>query len=463
MINRTIREIAEMIGAASSFAEETANIRVQGVSKDTRSDVAGSLYIPLIGANFDGHAFIQDAIHKGAVASLWQKDHPNPPQDVPLIYVDDTLLAMQELATAYRKQLKVQIIGITGSNGKTTTKDLVASVLSTTYKVHKTQGNYNNHFGLPLTILELDEDTDFAVVEMGMSGRGEIELLSQIAQPDIAIITMIGESHLLQLGSRLEIARAKMEILSGLSPNGVFIYNGDEPLIEQVKAEIMLSGNIRSIRFGQSKYNDYYTDNIRLGEEGTFFTVNGKPDPLYYIPLLGQHNATNALSAIAVAKVLGVSEEQIVDGLSSLQMTSMRIEKLTAANGLTILNDAYNASPASMRAALDLFDGLTGYQHKYVVLGDMLELGEEQEEFHREIGARLHPEHIQGVYAFGSLAKWYAEEASKRFPSGRVHWFEDKSELAHHLAGKLTDLDVVLVKGSRGMKLEQVVQQLLEK
>ncbi|TCZ75535.1 UDP-N-acetylmuramoyl-tripeptide--D-alanyl-D-alanine ligase [Paenibacillus albiflavus] len=463
MINRTISEIAEMIGAASSFAEETANLRVQGVSKDTRNDVAGSLYIPLIGASFDGHAFAQDAFHKGAVASLWQKDHPNPPQDVPLIYVDDTLLAMQQLATAYRKQLKVRIIGITGSNGKTTTKDLVASVLSTTYKVHKTQGNYNNHFGLPLTILELDEDTDFAVVEMGMSGRGEIELLSQIAQPDIAIITMIGESHLLQLGSRLEIARAKMEILKGLSPDGVFIYNGDEPLIEQVKAEIMLSGNIRSIRFGQSKYNDYYTDYIRLGEEGTFFTVNGMPDPLYYIPLLGQHNATNALSAIAVAKVLGVSEEQIVDGLSSLQMTSMRIEKLTAASGLTILNDAYNASPASMRAALDLFDGLTGYKHKYVVLGDMLELGEEQDEFHREIGARLHPEHIQGVYAFGSLAKAYVEETGKRFPAGRVHWFEDKSELIGHLADKLTDQDVVLVKGSRGMKLEQVVHQLLEK
>lgn len=460
MINRSLGEIAQMIGA--SVKEEASNIRVRGVSKDTRINIRGTLYIPLIGENFDGHAFVADAFKQGAAAALWQKDRPNPPQEMPLIYVDDTLAALQMLATVYRKQLKVRIIGITGSNGKTTTKDLVASVLSTKYKVHKTQGNYNNHFGLPLTLLELEEDTEIAVVEMGMSGRGEIELLSNIALPDIAIITMIGEAHLLQLGSRLEIARAKMEILSGLSTDGVFIYNGDESLLEQVTAEIMLSDNIRSIRFGQSKYNEYYTDHIRLGEEGTFFTVNDNPDPLYYIPLLGQHNATNALSAIAVAKVLDVSEEQIVDGLSSLQMTSMRIEKMTAESGLTFLNDAYNASPASMIAAVELLESLTGYGKKYVVLGDMLELGEHEDEFHRQIGARLNPDLVHGVFAYGPLAKLYVEEACKNFPAGRAQWYEDKAQLAKQLAAQASSNDVVLVKGSRGMRLEQVIQQLME-
>jgi UDP-N-acetylmuramoyl-tripeptide--D-alanyl-D-alanine ligase len=460
MINRSLGEIAQMIGA--SIPEGASNIRVHGVSKDTRININDTLYIPLIGENFDGHAFVANAFKQGAAASLWQKDRPNPPQDVPLIYVDDTLAALQMLATVYRQQLKVRVIGITGSNGKTTTKDLVASVLSTKYKVHKTQGNYNNHFGLPLTLLELDEDTDIAVVEMGMSGRGEIELLSNIALPDIAIITMIGDAHMMQLGSRIEIARAKMEILSGLSADGVFIYNGDESLIEQVKTEIRLSDNIRSIRFGVHKYNEYYTDHIRLGEEGTFFTVNDNPDPLYYIPLLGQHNATNALSAIAVAKVLGVSEEQIVDGLSSLQMTSMRIEKMTAASGLTFLNDAYNASPAAMIVALELLESLTGYENKYVVLGDMLELGEQEDEFHRQIGAKLNPDLIQGVFAYGPLAKLYVEEACKHFPAGRAHWYEDKVELAKQLAAQASSNDVVLVKGSRGMRLEQVIQHLMQ-
>lgn len=460
MINRSLSEICTMLEVPAP--DGASHIRVYGVSKDTRMNVKGTLYIPLIGENFDGHAFVIHAINQGAAAALWQKDRPNPPQGMPLIYVEDTLISLQKLAEAYREQLQVRIIGITGSNGKTTTKDLVASVLSTTYKVHKTKGNYNNHFGLPLTLLELDEDTEVAILEMGMSGRGEIELLTRIAKPDIAIITMIGEAHMLQLGSREEIARAKMEILSGLSDDGVFIYNGDEPLIEQIRDELELPEHIRSIRFGQHKYNEYYTDNIRLGEEGTFFTINNQQDPLYYIPLLGQHNATNALSAIAVARVLGVTEEHIVDGLSSLQMTSMRIEKLTAANGLTILNDAYNASPASMNAALDLFDKLPGYDSKFVVLGDMLELGECEADYHKQIGARLNPEIIHEVFTYGSSAKLYVEEAAKRFKSERIHWFADKEELTKQLAAAVKPQDVVLVKGSRGMKLEQVIEKLMD-
>lgn len=459
MINRTLAEIAAMLRIPAS--ENIPTVRIKGVSKDSRTIQPGQLYIPLIGENFDGHEFVADAFARGAAASLWQKDHQHPPSGVPLIYVDDVLLALQQLAHVYRKQLSARIIGITGSNGKTTTKDLVASVLETAYKTQKTQGNLNNHIGLPLTLLSLEEDTEIAVLEMGMSGRGEIDLLSRLAEPDAVIITMIGDAHLLQLGSREGIARAKMEILSGLRTDGWFIYDGDEPLIQHVLSEIKLSESVKSIRFGQKKYNDYYTGHIRFGEEGTFFTCNDRPDPWYYIPLLGRHNVKNALTAIAVAEALGVPEEKIVEGLSTAQMSGMRVEKLVAPGGYTILNDAYNASPASMSAALELLHELHGYKRKLVVLGDMLELGDQEQEYHREIGRKLNPAQIYEVYATGPLGRLYAEEASKRFSADRVHWHEHNADLAVLLTARVQPGDVVLVKGSRGMKLEQIVQALM--
>lgn len=459
MISRTLEEIAAMLGIPAD--QDIQHIRINGVSKDSRTTHAGQLYIPLIGENFDGHEFAAEAFARGAAASLWQKDHLHPPSDVPLIFVDDVLLALQQLAHAYRKQLNVRVIGITGSNGKTTTKDLVASVLQTVYKTQKTQGNLNNHIGLPLTLLALEEDTQIAVLEMGMSGRGEIDLLSRLAEPDAVIITMIGDAHLLQLGSREEIARAKMEILNGLRSDGLFIYDGDEPLIAQMLSEVNLSESVRRIRFGQKKYNDYYTGHIRFGEEGTFFTCNDRPDPWYYIPLLGRHNVKNALTAIAAAEALGVPEEKIVEGLSNAQMSGMRVEKLVAPGGYTILNDAYNASPASMTAALALLSEVQGYERKLVVLGDMLELGDREQQYHREIGHQLNPACIHEVYATGPLGRLYAEEAGKRFPAGRVHWHEHNADLAADLAARIQPGDIVLVKGSRGMKLEQIVQELV--
>ncbi|MDR6880163.1 UDP-N-acetylmuramoyl-tripeptide--D-alanyl-D-alanine ligase [Bacillus sp. 3255] len=461
MIRRTLQQIADMLGSECSGITDGGAVSIAGISTDTRTIPAGSLFVPLIGEKFDGHTYAEEAYHKGAAALLWQENRGDAPAGVPHILVKDSLTALQQLAKAYRQELPVRIIGITGSNGKTTTKDLVAAVLGSTYKVHKTKGNLNNHIGLPLTLLQLEETTEFAVVEMGMSGRGEIELLSKLAEPDAAIITMIGESHMLQLGSREEIARAKVEIVSGMPSGSLLVYNGDEPLIEQALSEISLPEGLRRLRFGQGQELAKFPISIRMDADGAHFHINTPGYPELYIPLLGTHNVINALAAIAIGEAFGVQPEALAAGLRSLQMTSMRIEKLTAASGLTVLNDAYNASPASMRAAILLTEQLGGFGRKFLVLGDMLELGEHEERFHREIGAMLSPERADYVFTFGRLGRFIAEEAAGRFPKERVRAFDDKEQLAGELAAVAQPDDLVLVKGSRGMRLEQVVNALL--
>ncbi|NHN28661.1 UDP-N-acetylmuramoyl-tripeptide--D-alanyl-D-alanine ligase [Paenibacillus agricola] len=468
MIKRSYAEVAAMCGGATNGAmEANDDLQIVGVSSDTRTVTAGNLYIPLIGERFDGHEFIEEALAKGAVASLWQRDHGTPPAGMPLILVDDTLEALQKLAKAYRLQLKVRVVGITGSNGKTTTKDMTAAVLSTSFNVLKTAGNYNNHIGLPLTLLKLDEETEIVVLEMGMSGRGEIELLSKLAEPEIVIITNVGEAHLLQLGSREEIARAKTEIMAGLQAGGTLVYNGDEPLIERVLPEWLPHNDnqeeswFKRVTFGNHPGNDFRPEEIKLAENGTFFQLQNLSGVSYYIPVLGFHNVINALAAIAVGIHFGIPEATIAEGLRASVMTGMRIEKLQASSGLTVLNDAYNASPTSMKASLDLLGELEGYSHKVAVLGDMLELGPYEVEYHQQIGKMLDPKKIDRIYAYGPLALNITTEAVQNFPVDSVLHFDDKQKLAEALSSFVGEHDVVLVKGSRGMKLEQVVAVLV--
>ncbi|WP_143416203.1 UDP-N-acetylmuramoyl-tripeptide--D-alanyl-D-alanine ligase [Geobacillus sp. E263] len=457
MITRTLRDIQSMVDGRG-LANEFFDITVYGVSTDTRTIQQGNLYVPLKGAKFNGHAFVQDAIDKGASAVLWAETEGTPPRNVPVIIVDDTLRALQRLAHRYRKQLSVKVIGITGSNGKTTTKDMVAALLATTYKVQKTEGNLNNHIGVPLTLLRLEEDTEMAVVEMGMSNFGEIELLSNIAEPDAAVITNIGESHLQELGSREGIAQAKLEILSGLKKNGLFVYHGDEPLLVNRVPDLPLPEHV--LRFGQGSDNDYYPKAVHVQANGTTFTVHQAPNRSFFLPILGKHHVYNALAAIAVARFFNVSWEKIQEALSQLQVTRMRMELIETKKGWTIINDAYNANPTSMKAALQLLHELTGYEKKIAVLGDMLELGDQEVEFHREIGAMLRPEMVDYVFTYGALARHIALAAQPFFPDGRVKAYEDKQSLAKDLLAVVSSGDVILLKASRGMKLEELLPDL---
>lgn len=439
---------------------DDSGLSIQGVVTDSRQITAGCLFVPLVGERFDGHQFAADCLGAGASACLWESSKGTPPG--PAILVEDTLAALQSLAKAYREEIGVKVVGITGSNGKTTTKDLVFALLSKRYKVHKTQGNYNNHIGLPLTLLAMPEDTEIAVLEMGMSGRREIELLSKLGEPETAIITNIGESHLLQLGSREEITRAKLEILAGMKPGGLLVYNGDEPLIAGVLAEpgTFKPERLQTMTFGLTAHNDLYPSGIMFLDNRTIFTPSGEQADAVELPLLGEHNVSNALAAIAIARHYGVSEVSIREGLSEAELTGMRIEIVVGESGITVLNDAYNASPTSMKAAIGVLGSMKGYRRKIAVLGDMLELGPDEEAYHYEVGASLTPDKADMLFAYGRLSGHIARGAREHLTPRSIHAYIDKSELISKLIEHLHPQDIVLVKASRGMRLEEVVEAI---
>ncbi|TKH42148.1 UDP-N-acetylmuramoyl-tripeptide--D-alanyl-D-alanine ligase [Paenibacillus terrae] len=460
-MKRTISQIASMSGGTLHIGADAGRM-VEGVFTDSRKPQSQGLFVPLTGERFDGHDYVQQIVSgEGAAAFLWQKDHGVPPAGN-AIEVEDALVALQRLAAAYLQETGVSVVGITGSNGKTTTKDIVNALLGTTFKVHKTEGNYNNHIGLPLTVLSMPQDADILILEMGMSGRGEIRLLTDIAQPDVAVITNIGEAHLLQLGSRAEIARAKLEIVSGLKPGGLLIYNGDEPLLPQVLAEpeTVKPDGLKLFTFGMSADNDDYPTGIATDGVGSLFTTAQSGKDSFRLPLLGQHNVVNGLAALAVARHFGVDADHVREGLSALKLTGMRIEVVSCTNGLTLLNDAYNASPASMKAAIQTLSGYETKGRKIAVLGDMLELGPEEKQFHEEIGLFAAKHGVDMLFTYGVLGASIAHGSQTSMPSDDVHAYEDKQKLIQDLQAYLRADDIVLVKASRGMRLEEIVDAL---
>jgi len=444
MFEKKIKEICNMLDVKNDLSN-FESVVVKGVSIDTRKIEDANLFVPFKGENVDGHQYVRNAIENGASAALWDINVPNPPEDIPVIVVEDPLLALQSLANQYRHELDLKVVGITGSNGKTTTKDIVANLLSVKYRVHKTQGNYNNHIGLPLTILSLPQDSEVAVLEMGMSGFGEIELLSEISQPDAAIITNIGESHLQDLGSREGIAKAKLEIVKGLKSDGLFAYYGDEPLLEDGVQTL----NLKHVEtFGRSESNTIYPTKINMDNKGSHFETSLAEGETFFLPVLGVHNIHNALAGILIARKFGLSVDDMKEGLQSLKLTQ------------SIINDAYNASPTSMKAAIQLVSELEGFHTKILVLGDMLELGDQEEEFHQEIGQLINPEKVQHVFTFGPLGGFIGKGALENFSPDRVHSFTDKDSLTKELSSFITGEELILFKASRGMKLEEVIDGL---
>ncbi|WP_462412648.1 UDP-N-acetylmuramoyl-tripeptide--D-alanyl-D-alanine ligase [Neobacillus sp. Marseille-QA0830] len=456
MIKRSIKVVAEIVSAINDVTP-FADINIEGVTIDSRKIAAGNLFVPLVGEHVDGHKYVEESIKKGAAAAFWQEDVPNPPQGLPIIIVDNCLTALQELAREYRKELPIRVVGITGSNGKTTAKDMTASLLSLKYKVQKTEGNFNNHIGLPLTVLNLNEDTEVAVLEMGMSGRGEIEFLTKLACPDAVVITNIGESHLLDLGSREAIAEAKLEILQGLKDGGLAVLHGDEPLLmERIH---QFKGNVEVQTFGRNETNDLYPVAITQLQQGSRFRLNVS-DKNFELPVLGTHNIMNALASMLIAHYFSIPFEEMNEGLKGVKLTNMRMELVEGRHGETIINDAYNASPTSVMAAIELVSNLQGYDRRILVLGDMLELGPQEEQYHLQVGERLNSDKINLVFTYGTLGKHIAKGAASVLGEERVFAFTDKQSLIKELEPQLGENTLVLVKASRGMKLEDIVKAL---
>ncbi len=437
------------------------------VSTDTRTLCEGSLYIPLIGERFDGHEFLVDALQKGANAFLWQKDHVLPDEfsSIPYIVVEDTLVALQNIAHAYRRSLPVKVVAITGSNGKTSTKDMVTTVLATTYRTAATKGNLNNHIGLPLSILAWPDDIDIAILEMGMSSLGEIKRLCEIAEPDVGVITNIGEAHIGLLGSREAIASAKWELIEALPSDGLAVLPANEPLI----TSRTVPNTVRTIFVGDGTQSAlYYTNYLQKNDLSCQFIVMPEGD-IVHLSAPGRHQAQNALCALAVAYAFQVPKYVAIEALRSVQLTQMRLEVSKVASDFTVINDAYNAAPASVYAALDVLKD-TGCDRLMFVFGDMLELGEHAKHFHEEIGRRLTYYKVTDVVAIGDMA-----------PLVLPFFISQKSQSKEGLQLSVSDVVVahdtilaaikhyrqsglsvaVLIKGSRRMRLEQLAQHLV--
>ena len=458
MIKRNLKKIQEMCNGHGLSAEKE-NLLVEGVSTDSRKIYSNQLFIPLIGDNFNGHEFLNTAIKNGAIASLWNENEPLPNIDFPIILVKDTLIGLQTLAKSYRGELDTKVIGITGSNGKTSTKDILASLLKTQYKTHKTLGNFNNHIGLPLTILNMDEDTEMAVIEIGISEFGEASLLTSIARPNVALITNIGEAHLEGLKNRENIAKAKMEILEGLEANGLFLYPGDEPILKEMIKAFSKDFDIKS--FGIEKFNDFQPETKFVNETGVSFFFKNIYSPTFFLPMLGKHQISNATAAIAIARHLGISFDNIEKGLLNVEATGMRNE-LVQGNGFTILNDSYKSNPSSVLAALDTLYFMENYNQKIVVLGDMQGLGNDEVKMHEEIGSELDPKQVDYLFTIGPISRNIAKTARLNLGDDNVFSYDNKSDLMENIKKIIKPNALILIKASRAFEFEELVHQLTD-
>lgn len=450
----TIKEIVTAVNGQFSgdLPDET---EIFNIEFDTRKVQSGTLFVPLKGTR-DGHDFIQQAFENGATITFSDRQLE---ENVPFILVEDTLQAFQQLASFYLKKVNPKVCAITGSNGKTTTKDMVAAVLGTTFKTYKTQGNYNNEIGLPYTIMSIDESVEMLVLEMGMDRKGDIDLLTRIGQPDVAAITMIGESHIEHLGSRQGIAEAKMEIVNGLKAAGTLVVPADEPLLTPLIQNV--SQKVET--FGLTGQGDIIAEIKEERKAQTSFVTNRFGDVLFSIPVLGQYNVSNALIALLVGEAFGVSVERMQQGLATFDMTKNRTEWLETNDGIHILSDVYNANPTAMKLVLDSFSKLEKTGKKVVVLGDMLELGEESQKMHESIAEHIDQQEIDEVFLYGSQMNYLYATLSSSFDSSYLHLFEknDKLALMEVLGSRLTSGDTVFLKASNGMGLKEIVDYLL--
>jgi len=429
---------------------------IHSIMTDSREQLSQALFVPIIGERFDAHQFIHQAIDSGAIAVLWDRKHSIPEElleHISFFVVQDTTVALQTLAKAYCEKVNPTVIGVTGSNGKTTTKDLLHAVLQKQFKTHATKGNYNNEIGLPLTILQMEQQTEVLILEMGMSSFGEIDTLTKMAKPNYAIITNIGESHIEHLGSRKGIAQAKLEIANGLSKDGLLIIDGDEPLLTSYNEHEHV------IRCGMDEANDVIISDINVTEEQTTFTLDGMER--FFIPLLGKHHALNASFVITLAKKLGMKQQMIQNGLMHVNHTSMRFEKIIGKNDVTIINDAYNASPTSMKGAINVVKELDAFANKVLVLGDVLELGEYSQSLHQSVAEVIEPP-INVVYTYGEAVETIAKYVSHTNPEIDVQHFTNEADFKSALKNQANESTVMLFKASRGMAFEKFIEALMK-
>lgn len=464
MSGMTLENIARACQGKYVGDEKLLSEQISGAVTDSRQVTDGYLFIPIKGERVDGHDFIPQVFAQGALVVLSEKELENPAG--PYILVESSTQAMKDMAAFYRGQIRVKVVGITGSVGKTSTKEMIASVLEEKYSVLKTAGNFNNEIGLPLTLFRIRDYHDVAVVEMGISDFGEMHRLGAMARPDISVITNIGYCHLENLGDRDGVLRAKTEVFEHLNDNARIILNGDDDKLA-TKAHVADSKSqvIDSIYYGLGASSEYgitkqvyATDVENLGFDGmtaTVHTPKGAFDVHIHIP--GQHNVYNALCATAVGLELGLDLDMIKAGIEKAKTIAGRTNFIKA-NDMTIIDDCYNANPVSMKTSLEILSHAKG--RHIAVLGDMGELGSDEAALHYEVGEAVGRYKIHTLFCAGKLAVNYAEAAKKVNPECDVHYFENRDDMLAELKAYVEKGDTILVKASHFMEFTEVVNQI---
>ena len=445
-----IYEILEATKGKLLFGNISDDVR--GFTHDSREVNQGDLYVPLIGERVDGHKFIDSAFEKGASSIITMQEVNYPDKNV--ILVEDTLKALADMAIYVRTHHNVKVVGITGSVGKTSTRDMVASVVSKQYKTLKTEGNFNSNVGLPLTILRyLDEEV--MVLEMGMNHLKEMEELSLIAKPDIAAITNVGTAHIGELGSREKILEAKMEIIAGMEMNSTLILNRDNDMLQSVTLD-----DINIIGIGIDQPCSLQAKNVELFENDSCFDLEYQGKSYHVeVPVQGKHFVLNALIAIAIGLELDIDIELCIEGVKDFTLTKNRMDVIELKNHITLIDGTYNASEDSMKSSIDVLANYS--RRKIAVLADMLELGSYSKELHESVGSYVKDKQIDIFLAVGKEANYMASAAENKDTT--VIRCEDNQEVISYLLDHLQPNDVILLKGSNGMKLKEVVEILKEK
>lgn len=450
MKNMTLENIAKACGGVYCGSDADRKKEIGDITTDSRQAKAGSLFVAIKGERVDAHRFIPAVYEQGALCVLCE-DAPEQPKGA-YIQVESALQAVKDIAEFYRQQLDIKVIGITGSVGKTSTKEIIASVLSEKFQVLKTLGNFNNELGLPLTVFRLREGDEAAVLEMGINHFGEMHRLSKVARPDLCVITNIGQCHLEFLGDRDGVLRAKSEIFDFIAPDGKIILNGDDDKL----ATLQEVKGIRPVFFGNESGREIYATDIRsAGIRGVWCNIHvGDETFEVRIPIPGYHMVLNALAATAVGRSLGMTNEEIRRGIEKLEALNGRFH-IIEKNGITVVDDCYNANPVSMKASLKVLNDAE--PRKVAILGDMGELGENEQQMHAEIGTYLGSLDIQAVICIGTLAGRIAEAARKAKPQMQVLTADSVESAIAHLPEWIREGDTVLVKASHFMHFEQIV------
>lgn len=453
-MNITVKEIVEVTGGRLLCGDE--NVVAKDVCIDSRITKEGDLYVPIIGERTDGHIYIERAL-VNCVATL-TSEHDEADFEKPYIRVDNTIKALQDIGAYIRNKFDIPVIGVTGSVGKTTTREMIATALSGVVNVYKTSGNQNSQIGTPITLTRITEDADVAVLEMGMSEEGQMEILSAMVKPDICVVSKIGVAHIEFLKTKENIRKEKLSITSHMNKEGALFLNGDDPMLEEIKD----STGVKTFCYGTREWCDYRAENIHMENyQYVYDYVHGDERIRVVLNALGNHNVIDSLAGLAIADYMKLDVKKAAKQFESFQ--GLRLKLLHIPGKYTIIDDTYNASPDSMKASIDVLDEIevSNEGRKLAVLGDMFELGENSVKYHTEVGEHLAGKNIDDLIVVGELSQHIADAVEASDSDIKCYRFKDNGEVALYLLSVMQPDDIVLIKGSNGMHLDEIVSNML--